>query len=113
MTSKHLAAIGMVVSLLAGSAAAQTGASVADAAERMDRSKIAVLVKQGGDVNVAQADGMTALHWAVYHDDMQTATLLIKAGASAQAANRYGVTPLSLACTNGSTDIVELLLKAG
>ena len=56
---------------------------------------------------------MTALHWAVYHDDLPTATLLVKAGANAKAANRYGVTPLSLACTNGNTEIVELLLKAG
>jgi ankyrin repeat protein len=86
---------------------------LADAAEKQDRAQVAALVKQGIDVNAAQVDGMTALHWAVYHDDLSTTTLLLNAGASAKAANRYGVTPLSLACTNGNTEIAELLLKAG
>ncbi len=99
--------------LLAGSAAAQSSAPLADAAEKADRAKIAALLEGGADVNAAQVDGMTALHWAVYHDDLKAARLLIGAGARARTANRYGVTPLSLACTNGNTDIVELLLKAG
>jgi ankyrin repeat protein len=99
--------------LLGSSALAQSNALLADTAERMDRAKIGDLLKQGGDVNAAQADGMTALHWAVYHDDPKTTALLIQAGANAKAANRYGVTPLSLACTNGNTEIVEMLLKAG
>jgi ankyrin repeat protein len=99
--------------LAGGSAVAQAGAPLADAAERQDRARIAELLKQGADVNAAQTDGMTALHWAVYHDDPQTTVLLIKAGAEAKAANRYGVTPLCLACTNGNTEIVEMLLKAG
>jgi len=79
----------------------------------MDRAQISALLEQGADVNAPQADGMTALHWAVYHDDLPAATLLVKAGANAKAANRYAVTPLSLACANGNTEIVELLLKAG
>lgn len=103
----------LILFSLAGSAMAQTSAALTDAAEKMDRTKIADLLKQGADVNAAQADGMTALHWAAYHDDPQTTTLLIKAGANAKAANRYGVTPLSLACTNGNAEIVEMLLKAG
>jgi uncharacterized protein len=103
-----------VLLLLASSLAfAQSGASLADAVEQMNRAKIAALLKEGVDVNASQVDGMTALHWAVYHDDLATSTLLINAGANAKAANRYAVTPLSLACTNGNTEIVELLLKAG
>jgi ankyrin repeat protein len=86
---------------------------LADAAERLDRAKIAALLKQSVDVNAAQADGMTALHWAVYHDDLKMTILLLNAGASAKATNRYGVAPLTLACTNGNSEIVELLLKAG
>jgi uncharacterized protein len=91
----------------------QSSAPLADAAERMDHAKVAALLKQRVDVNAAQADGMTALHWAAYHDDARLVSLLIEAGANAKAANRYAVTPLSLACTNGNTEIVELLLKAG
>jgi len=65
------------------------------------------------DVNAAEADGTTALHWAVQRNDTQTAQLLLSAGAKAQAANRYGVTPLSLAAQNGNAAIIDMLLKAG
>jgi len=93
--------------------AAGSDAVVADAAEKMDRAAIRTLLRQHANVNAPQADGMTALHWATYQDDLETADLLIRAGANAKAANRYGVTPLSLACTNGNGALVELLLKAG
>ena len=65
------------------------------------------------DVNAAEADGMTALHWAVRADDLETVQLLIRAGANVKAANRYGMTPLSLAATNGNAAITDVLLKAG
>jgi ankyrin repeat protein len=99
--------------LVAGQVYAQSDASLADAAEKKDRAQIDALLKKGADVNTAQVDGMTALHWAADHDDLTMTSLLIKAGADAKAVNRYSVTPLSLACKNGSTEIVELLLKAG
>lgn len=54
---------------------------------------------------------MTALHWAVYRDDLPTARLL--ASARVAVTNRYGVTPLSLACQNGNTAMVEWLLERG
>lgn len=113
MAGKHFGACLVLLLLAHGSALAQSSAPLADAAEKLDRAQIGTLLKQGANVNAAQADGMTALHWTVYSDDLQLTTLLIKAGANAKAANRYGVTPLSLACTNGNTDIVKLLLKAG
>jgi ankyrin repeat protein len=79
----------------------------------MDRAKIKTLLKQHIDVNAPQADGMTALHWAVQHDDLELSDQLLRAGASVKAVNRYGVMPLSLACTNGNGALVELLLNAG
>lgn len=63
--------------------------------------------------SASDADGMTALHWAVHHDDIATTKLLLASRADPNATNRYGVTPLSLACTNGSGPIVTLLLEAG
>jgi ankyrin repeat protein len=90
-----------------------SGAPLADAAERMDRSRIRALLKQRVEVNTPQIDGMTALHWATYQDDLEIAQQLVGAGANVKAANRYGVTPLSLACTNGNAAIVALLLKGG
>jgi len=107
--------VGALVVLLGaiGVRAAGSDARVADAAEKMDRAAIRQLVAQRADVNLPQADGMTALHWAAHQDNLETAELLLRAGASVKAANRYGVTPLSLACMNGSAPMVDLLLKAG
>jgi ankyrin repeat protein len=93
--------------------AAPSRAPLADAAEKLDRAKVRALISQRVDVNAPQPDGMTALHWAAYQDDLDLSTLLVRAGANVKAASRYGVTPLSLACTNGNGGIVELLLKAG
>jgi len=92
---------------------AASRAPLSDAAERKDRARIGDLLKQGADVNAPQVDGMTALHWATYNDDLQATELLLQAGANAKVVNRYGLTPLTLACTNGNGAIIELLLKAG
>ena len=98
---------------IAGAALAAERATVADAAERRDLAGVRTLLKSGVDVNAAQVDGTTALHWSAYNDDAELAALLLKAGANANAANRYGVPPLALASTNGNAAIVKLLLDAG
>jgi len=107
--------IGGIVLLLSMLSVQVAGSSapLADAAEKMDRSRIRALLKQRVEVDTPQVDGMTALHWATYHDHREIAELLVRAGANVKAVNRYGVTPLSLACTNGNAAMVELLLKAG
>ncbi|HYZ86358.1 MAG TPA: ankyrin repeat domain-containing protein [Bryobacteraceae bacterium] len=61
----------------------------------------------------ASGDDTTALHRAVYRDDIEEAKALLRSGADAKAANRYGLTPLFLACTNGNGRMVELLISAG
>jgi len=105
-------AIGIAL-LSVASADAASRAPLADAAEKLDRATIRVLLGRHVDVNAAQVDGMTALHWAAYQDDVDLARELIRAGAHVKAVNRYGVTPLSLACTNGNGAMVELFIKAG
>jgi len=102
-----------LVLLLAASSFAGSRSTLADAAEKSDRGTLRTLLKQHADVNAAQADGMTALHWSAYRDDLEMAKLLIEAKADVKATNRYGVTPLSLACQNGNASIVELLLDYG
>ena len=92
---------------------ASSVAPLADAAERGESEGFRELLEQGSDPNRPQVDGMTALHWAAYHDDFAASELLIRAGADVDAENRYGVTPLSLACENGSADLIKLLLEAG
>lgn len=84
-----------------------------DAIEHRDTAAIRKLLATGADVNAAQADGTTALHWASFHDDAETVSVLLRAGAKANAVNRYGVPPLAAACTNGNALIVKRLLEAG
>jgi ankyrin repeat protein len=98
---------------LAAPAAVAVRATLADAAEKRDKTAVRVLLKSGADVNAAQADGTTALHWATYHDDAEMAASLVKAGANVKAVNRYGMSPLAEACMNGHAAVVKLLLEAG
>ena len=93
------------------SLAAGTGAvSLVEAAKNGD---IGRLHAPGQNVNAAEPDGTTALHWVSYHDDLETAKFLIRAGAKVNAANDLGATPLWTASLNGSEAMVRLLLEAG
>jgi uncharacterized protein len=98
---------------LAAPAVAASQAALADAVEQRDKASIRKLLDTGADINAAQVDGTTALHWAAYHEDAETVALLVRAGANVNAVNRYGVPPLAQACTNGNAAIVKLLLQAG
>ncbi len=84
-----------------------------DAAEKKDWPRVESFLNDKSDTNTTQADGMTALHWAVHHDRTEAVQNLLAAGAKVNAPNRYGVTALSLACQNGSEAIVAILLDAG
>ena len=86
---------------------------LADAAQHREIETVRVLIDAGVDVDAPQADGATALAWAVHWDDLATADLLLGAGADVDAANDLGVTPLMLAGLNGSVPMVDLLLRAG
>jgi ankyrin repeat protein len=81
----------------------------------MDGNKDAVkaLLKQAADVNAAQGDGMTALHWAAMKNDADLAQTLLFAGANVRATTRIGsYTPLLLAAKNGSAAVMAPLLEA-
>jgi len=113
MDYRRIVRLSLLMLALAGIAQAADKATLADAAEQRNRTLIRELLATGADVNAAQVDGMTALHWAVYNDDAETAGLLVRSRANVNATNRYGVPPLSLACTNGNATLVRLLLDAG
>ena len=98
--------------LLMGAAGADRP-SLVDAAKNGDKATIRALLQQGANVNATQPDGATALHWASYRDDLDSADLLIRAGANVNAANDLGATPLWTASLNGSSAMVQRLLKAG
>ncbi len=85
-----------------------------DAVKLQDTTAVRrLLLDASVDVDATQTDGATALHWAAYLDDLETARLLVDAGADAGAANTHGIVPLSLACTNANAAMVGLLLAAG
>jgi ankyrin repeat protein len=84
-----------------------------DAAKNADRSVLLALLEEKADVNAAEADGTTALHWVCYRDDAEGAGLLIRAGANVNAATDLGVTPLWTASQNGNAVIVRKLLESG
>ncbi len=92
---------------------ADTQRKLADAVKRQDKATVQLLLQNGIDVTIPQGDGMTALHWAVYHDNLSLTKTLLQAGANANAANRYGVTVLSIGSLNGNGAIVEELLEQG
>jgi uncharacterized protein len=92
--------------------AASTDVRLVEAAKKADKPAVLSLLRNHAAVDGPAVDGNTALHWAAYWDDLETARLLLEAGATTNAANRYGVTPLSLACTNGNAAMIELLLNA-
>src|SRR5215831_12713922 len=79
-----------------------------------DREAVQSLLQQKVDVNEAQGDGNTALHWAAYRDDVEMARMLIQAGANVKTKTRIGdMTALHLAATNGGAAMIQVLLKAG
>jgi ankyrin repeat protein len=99
--------------LLASEMFAAVQSDVADAAMHGDRASVRALIDKKADVNGAQVDGTTALHWAVRADDLEMTEILLKAGARASAANQSGATPMLLAALNGNAGILDRLIQAG
>lgn len=89
------------------------GPTLIDAAKHGDKVTLRSLLRKKADVNGAEPDGSTALHWAAYQNDGEAADLLLRAGAKPNAATDLGVTPLWLASQNGDSGMVTRLLRAG
>ena len=103
--------------VLAGPGYADGDLRLVDAVQKKDTATARSLLngtppRERVDVNAAQNDGATALHWAAHWDDVEMAELLIRAGADVNTANDYGVTALALACTNRNSALVQKLLEA-
>jgi ankyrin repeat protein len=95
-----------------GGHAAESGALL-DAAKAGHAATVRTLLGERADPNEADADGTSALHWAVHHGALAAATSLIGAGAAVDAANRYGIRPSYLAAENGDAAMMRALLEAG
>jgi ankyrin repeat protein len=102
----------LTLALTAGAIRSE-GVRVIDAVKSGSADAVRAVLKQKVDVNAAEPDGTTALHWAAHGSHLELAQLLVRAGANVNAVNRYGVAPLRLAVENGNAPLAEILLRAG
>jgi uncharacterized protein len=108
-----IAVVAAAVRLGAAGTGGGTALSMVKAVKAGDAAAVRVLLKQPNAANAAEADGTTALHWAVDRDEFAVAQMLVRAGANVKAANRYGVTPMYSATVNGNAPMIQLLIEAG
>src|SRR5207253_11097183 len=79
----------LIATLSVGSALFAAGDTrLSEAAMQGNRDAVRSLMRQKVDVNAAQTDGATALHWAASRDDLEMVTMLLAAGANVKAATR-------------------------
>lgn len=111
---RRWAAMGTLIIGLLLAGATLPESPVADAAMSGDLEAVRELLKEGADVNLAQGDGMTALHWAAEAGDVEMVGMLLHAGANVKGVTRIGdYTPLHIASEAGHGEVVRALLEAG
>ena len=117
----HVVAIGWLAGSIPGAAQSPPALGgdsprrvpLIDAVRTQNVQAVRALLAQKVDLDAAEADGFTALHWAAQRNDPQMVDVLLGAGANPRSSTRYNITPLYLAASNGSAAIMERLLQAG
>ncbi len=117
MTTRRATTAWVSASLVLGLATGLSAAGdvpVADAVMKGDVAAVRTMLTAGADVNAAQGDGMSPLHWAATTGHVEIARMLLYAGANHGATTRLGdYTPLHLAARSGSAPVVDALVAAG
>src|SRR3981081_3636658 len=88
--------------LTARSTAAADDASLAGLIQAGHRDAALKMIAAGADVNAAQGDGTTPLHWAAYKIDADLVKALLQRGAKPDVINNYGSSPLAEAVKVGN-----------
>ena len=103
----------VVLWLAASGAAVAADNSLAGLIQGGNRDAALKMIAAGADVNAAQGDGTTPLHWAVYKIDAEITRALLARGAKPNVVNRYGSSPLAEAVKVADARLVGMLLDAG
>jgi ankyrin repeat protein len=74
---------------------------------------LAAITSPDVDVNIAEADGSTALMWATYNVDVEMVNALIERGAKADVISSFGSSALTEAVKLNNPELVRILLDAG
>ena len=114
MRRPHYLTVFSALILVVLTAAGPAEAPVADAAMAGRMDQVRALLRDGEDVNAAQGDGMSALHWAAERGDAAMVEVLVVAGAEVEAITRIGAyTPLHIASRGGRSEAVQALIDQG
>jgi ankyrin repeat protein len=103
--------LGLLMAWAVAPALAQT--PLVDAARSGETQVALALLAEKAEPNQADADGTTALHWAVHNDDAELVARLVAAGAKVDAANDYGATPMAEAAVAANPAVLQALLDVG
>src|SRR6476646_1443590 len=103
----------IVFCLAAAGTAAAADDTLAGLIEAGHRDAALKMIAAGADVNAAQGDGTTPLHWAVYKIDAELTRALLQRGAKPNVINNYGSSPLAEAVKVADPRLVGMLLDAG
>ena len=74
---------------------------------------VQVLLEGGANVDRADADRSTALHYAAWYGRLDMCGLLLDWGANMDALDKWRETPLHDAAREGHLSVVQLLVKRG
>jgi len=99
--------------LAAAGPVAAADSSLAGLIEAGKRDAALKSIAGGADVNAAQGDGTTPLHWAVYKIDADLVRALLEHGAKPDVVNSYGSSPLAEAVKAADARLAGMLLDAG
>src|SRR5438309_11491126 len=103
----------VIFCLAAVSTAAAADDTLAGLIQAGNRDAALKKIAAGADVNAAQGDGTTPLHWAIYKIDADLARALLERGAKPDVINDYGSSPLAEAVNAAKACLIEMLLDAG
>uniref|UniRef100_A0A673A9F9 Uncharacterized protein n=1 Tax=Sphaeramia orbicularis TaxID=375764 RepID=A0A673A9F9_9TELE len=78
-----------------------------------DREEVAVLLRQGADINHANIDGLTALHQACIDENAEMVQFLVESGSDVNRGDNEGWTPLHAAASCGFIQIAKYLIEHG